>query len=236
MTKYLNELEHVEQELEELRNHLEQSFGVLEGLAKVQTQFEDLAQTYQQFKEHLDEVKATRSSTEQLQATFNHRFAELEKVIESRLVEVKSEVFNIQNELGNADVSLSAELTKQLGNLKAEVEERLTVFQQEWVSYKKASQTTLNELEVRLKTELQAYMNQLSEAQLNDQYLEKQQRLEHQLRAAASCLDDVQQQVDKVERHLRNVERQMHVMSRWIVVAVLTTVLALGLAFVLALL
>lgn len=222
MAKYLNELEHVEQELEKLRNHFGQSFGVLEGLAKVQAQFEDLAQTYQKLKEHLDEVKANRGDIAQVAATFNHRFAELEKVIESRWGEVKSELLNVNNELGDAERKLSAELAKQVGDLN-------TVFLKEWASYKEAIQVRLDELEARLRTELQVSMNQLSEAELNDQHLEKQEKLEHQVSLAGSWLDDVQQQVNNVERQLRNVEQQMRMMSRWLVVAVLTTVVALGL-------
>jgi chromosome segregation ATPase len=223
MGKYLNELEHVEQELAELRNHFEQSFAVLDGLAKVQGQFEDLAQTYQKLKQHLEEVKASRGDIAQVQATFNHRFAELEKVIESRWGEVKSELFNVHNELGNADGKVNAEIAAQVSDLKAEGEKRLTVFLEEWASYKQAIQASLDDIEAGLRTQMQAYMNQLSQAGFNDEHFEKQERLEHQLRLALSFIEDM-------ERKLRNVERQMRVMNKWVVIAVLTTALALGLA------
>ena len=78
MAKTLGDLEQVEQELAELRNQLEQSFGVLDSLIKIQVQFDDLAQTYQKLKAHLDEVNATRKDVAQVQAAFDHRFAELE--------------------------------------------------------------------------------------------------------------------------------------------------------------
>lgn len=66
-------------------------------------------------------------------------------------------------------------------------------------------------------------MNQLSEAEFNEEHFEKQERLEHQLRLALSFIEDM-------ERKLRSVELQMRVMSKWVVVAVLTTSVALGLA------
>ncbi len=219
---YLSELEHVEQELAELRNHFEQSFTVLDGLSKVQAQFEDLAQTYQLLKEHLGDLKATGRDIAQVQATFNHRFAELEKVFESRWAEVKSELFNLKNELSNADANLSAELAAQVSFLLGEVEKRFMSLQ-EWGTYSQAVQASLDQLEARLRTQQQVSMNQLTEAGFNDEHFEKQERLEHQLRLALSFIEDM-------ERKLRSVELQMRAMSKWVVVAVLTTALALGLA------
>lgn len=230
MAKYLNELEYVEQELAELRNQLEQSFKVLNGLGKVQAQFENLAQTYQKLKEHLDEVKATQGDIAQVEATFNHRFAELEKVIDSQWRAVKTELFNVQNE------PRTAELAQQVNDLKADVEERLTVSLQEWASYKEAIHVSLDDLEARLRTELQASMNQLSEAGFNNQHFEKQERLEHELRLSRSSLGEMERQVHKMERQIHNLERQLRVMSNWVVLAVLTTVIAVGLALGLTLL
>ena len=229
----LNGLENIDQELAELRNRLKQSFGVLDGLARVQTQFEDLAQTYQKFKEHLDEVKANRGDVAQGEATFNQRIAELEKVIDSKLRELKSELFKVENDARTTDIKFSAysaELTKQVSDLKGEVEERLTVFLKEWASYKEAIQAPLDEAEARSRTELQALMKHLSEAGSNDQHLEKQQRLEHELSLTKSFLHDMELQVNNMERQLRNLERQLRSMSNWVVVAVLTTVLAVALA------
>lgn len=218
MVRYLNELEHIEQELAEFRNHFEQSLSVLDGLAKVQVQFEDLAQTYQKLKEHLEEVKFTGGEIAQVQETFNQRFAETEKVIESKLGEVKSEVFNLQNELDSAERNLNTEFAQQLGDLKRDVEIRLTSLQKELVSQKEAIWEPLDELETRLRAEIQDFMNRLSETGYNTEHLEKQELLENQLQADKS--------------RLRDVERQIRVMSKWLVGAILVSALALGFAFV----
>lgn len=220
MTKSLYDIDYIEQELAELRNHLNQTFKIVDGLAKIQTQFEDFGQRYQQL-----DVIANQEEIAELQAHFNARCAQLEKLIESKWIEIKKEIFNFQNELSNTDFNINAEVIKQVSELKEEVEENL-----------KAFQVPLNEIEDKLRTELQTSINQLSEAGFNNQNLEKQESLEHQLQTAKSFLKDLERQVQKLERQLRNLEKQLRVMSKWVIIAVLTTVVSLTLALGLAVL
>ena len=217
MPKSLYDLDYIEQELAELRNQLNQTFKVVDGLAKIQTQFEDFEQRYQQL-----DVIANQEEIAELQAHFNARCAQLEKLIESKWIEIKKEISNLKNELSNTDFNISAEVIKLVNELKEEVE----AF--------KAFQAPLNEIEDKLRTELQTSIDQLSADGFNHQNLEKQESLEHQLQTAKSFLKDLERQVQKLERQLRSLEKQLRVMSKWVIIAVLTTVISLSLALGLA--
>lgn len=213
MPKSLYDIDYIEQELAELRNQLNQTFKVVDGLAKIQTQFEDFGQRYQQL-----DVIANQEEIAELKAHFNARCAQLEKLIESKWIEIKKEISNLNNELSNTDFTINAEVIKLVNELKEEIEEF------------KALQAPLNEIEDKLRTELQTSIDQLSVAGLNDQNLEKQEILEHQLQTAKSFLKDLERQVQKLERQQRSLEKQLRVMSKWVVIAVITTVVSLSLA------
>lgn len=213
MPKSLYDIDYIEQELAELRNQLNQTFKVVDNLAKIQTQFEDFGQRYQQL-----DVIANREEIAELKSHFNARCAQIEKLIESKWIEIKKEIFNFKNELSNTDLNISAEVIKQVNELKEEVED-LKVFQ-----------APLNEIEDKLRTELQTSIDQLSAAGFNNQNLEKQESLEYQLQTAKSFLKDLERQVQKLERQLRNLEKQLRVMSKWVIIAVVTTVISLTLA------
>lgn len=217
MPKSLYDIDYIEQELAELRNQLNQTFKVVDGLAKIQTQFEDFGQKYQQL-----DVIANQEDIAELQAHFNARCAQLEKLIESKWIEINKEISNLNNEFSNTDFNIGAEVVKQVNELKEEVEDL------------KAFQAPLNEIEDKLRTELQTSIDQISGEGLNNQNLEKQESLEHQLQIAKSFLKDLERQVQKMERQLRNLEKQLRVMSKWVIVAVVTTVISLSLALGLA--
>lgn len=217
MPKSLYDLDYIEQELAELRNQLNQTFKVVDGLAKIQTQFEEFGQRYQQL-----DVIGNQEEIAELQAHFNARCAQLEKLIESKWIEIKKEISNLKNDLSNTDFNISAEVIKQVNELKEEVED-LKIFQ-----------APLNEIEDKLRTELQTSIDQLSVDGFNNQNLEKQENIEYQLQTAKSFLKDLERQVQKSERQLRNLEKQLRVMSKWVIIAVVTTVVSLSLALGLA--
>ncbi len=217
MAKSLYDIDYIEQELAELRNQLNQTFKIVDGLAKIQTQFEDFGQRYQQL-----DVTANQEEIAELQSHFNARCAQLEKLIESKWIEIKKEVFNLKNELSNTDFNISVEVIKLVNELKEEVEEFKTF------------QAPLNEIEDKLRTELQTSIDQLSADGFNQQNLEKQESIEYQLQTAKSFLKDLERQVQKLERQLRNLEKQLRVMSKWVIIAVVTTVVSLSLALGLA--
>ena len=218
MEKNLNELEYIEQELEDLRNHLQRSFAVLEALAKIPAQFEELGQSNNQLKQNLDEVKVNRAEITRFEAKVNQRLAELETAINSKSTQFKGEIVRLRDELGTADIHLSnynAELAKQVSEIREEVAKRLKSFWREWTS-DEATQTSLNEIiDAKLTAELEAFVQQLGEAGFNPQYFEKQEMLETELRLTQSSLQDV--------------ERQLQMMRNFTTVTALVVAITLGL-------
>ena len=218
MEKNLNELEYIEQELKDLRNHLQRSFAVLEALAKIPAQFEELGQSNNQLKQNLDEVKVNRAEITRFEAKVNQRLAELETAINSKSTQIKGEIVRLRDEFGTADIHLSnynAELAKQVSEIREEVAKRLKSFWREWTS-DEATQTSLNEIiDAKLTAELEAFVQQLGEAGFNPQYFEKQEMLETELRLTQSSLQDV--------------ERQLQMMRNFTTVTALVVAITLGL-------
>jgi len=113
----LREIESLEQELTEFRSRLQQSLAVLDQLSEVQVQFQDLAQTHTQLKEYIRAAEQTLQEVAQAQATINRRLLEFEKGTEGRWSEFRQELFDVRNELENADRNLSEKLARQAGYL-----------------------------------------------------------------------------------------------------------------------
>ncbi len=197
MEKNLNELEYIEQELADLRNHLRQLFTVLEALAKIPPQFEELGHTYK----HLKEVKANREELTEFKVFVNQCLAEIETVINSKTRKLKDDLAHLQDELGRADIHLSnynAQLAKQVSEIREEVALRLSGFWQEWTT-NEATQSFLNKIiDAKLNIELEAFVQQLEEAGFNAQHFEKQEMLETQLRLTQSNLQEVERQLQLV--------------------------------------
>ena len=218
MEKNLNELEYIEQELKDLRNHLQRSFAVLEALAKIPAQFEELGQSNNQLKQNLDEVKVNRAEITRFESKVNQRLAELETAINSKSTQFKGEIVRLRDEFGTADIHLSnynAELAKQVSEIREEVAKRLKSFWREWTS-DEATQTSLNEIiDAKLTAELEAFVQQLGEAGFSTQYFEKQEMLETELRLTQSSLQDV--------------ERQLQMMRNFTTVTALVVAITLGL-------
>ena len=201
MENNLNELGYVEQELAELRNHLQQSFKVLDALAEVPAQFEELRQTYQQLGQQLEELKDNRAEFTQDKAALSQRIVHLETAIESRWTEFKGELTRLQDELGTADIHLSnynAELAKQVSEIREEVAKRLKNFWQEWAS-NEATQASLGQIiDTKLNTELAAFIQQLGEAGFNAQHFERQEMLATELRLTQSSLQELERQLQLI--------------------------------------
>lgn len=201
MEKNLNELEYVEQELADLRNHLQRLFTVLETLAKIPAEFEELGHTYKHLQENLYEVKDNHEKLTKFKVSVNQRLAELETVINSKAIEFKAELAHLQDELSSADIHLSnynAQLAKQVSEIREDVTKRLSGFWQEWTT-DRATQSFLNEIiDAKLNAELEVFVQQLGDAGFNAQHFEKQEILETQLRLTQSSLQEVERQLQLV--------------------------------------
>lgn len=202
MEKNLNELDYVEQELGQLKSRLQQTFAILDALAKIPSQFEELGQNYQQLKQELDEVKANRAAfNQQVETEITGRLAKLETDMESQWKEFKARIVHLQDELGAADIHLSnynAELAKQVSEIREEVTKRLNNFWQEWASNEIAQTSLTKIINTRLNTGIEAFIQQLSEAGFNPQSFEKQEMLETELRLTQSSLQDTDRQLQMI--------------------------------------
>lgn len=201
MEKNLNELESVEQELAALRDRLLQSFIVIDSLAELPAQLENLVQTYKQLQNKLEESEENQVNIGQLETDFNQRFSKLEKASDSKWRDFKGEVFNLNNKLiavENNQRKYNSEVSQQFKETRNEVEEKIKVLLQEWESYKESNRNFLNDLiDAKLSNEIDALMNQLSNLGFNPQFLEK---VETELRMTRTFLQNVDQKL----RRLRN--------------------------------
>lgn len=201
MEKNLNELEYVEQELADLRNHLQRLFTVLETLAKIPAEFEELGDTHKQLKENLNQVKDNQEKLTNFKASVNQRLAELETVTNSKAIEFNAQLARLQDELSSADILLSnynAQLAKQVSEIREDVTNRLSGFWQEWTT-NRATQSFLSEIiDAKLNTELEAFVQHLSDAGFNAQHFERQETLETELRLTQSSLQEVERQLQLV--------------------------------------
>lgn len=195
----LNELEYIEQELVELRNHLKRSLTVVDALAKIPAQFE--LEDYKDLKKNLQQIKADRSEFIQFKASANQRLTEIETLINSRATEFKNGLAQLRDELERADIHLSnynAQLAKQVSEIKEELAFRLSNFLIEWTK-DEATQTFLDKIfDAKLNAEFEILVQHLSEAGFNAQHFEKQEMLETELRLTQSSLQDTQRQLQLV--------------------------------------
>jgi DNA repair exonuclease SbcCD ATPase subunit len=194
----MNAIEHVEQELAELRRRLEQSFGVIDALVGIQTEFEDLAKTYQNLKNGSNGA----DHLAQFRETVNRRLTDLEKVIESTRKENIEELMNAQNELSAADRNLKAEMLQQITKLKLEVEGLFSTLKDEWAQPKEAMQAYVSEFESRLRTELRSALNRMEQSGFSPQHLEKLDKLDTRLHALKGTMISTDKQVKSLRQGL----------------------------------
>jgi hypothetical protein len=155
----MKDLNQVEQELTELQKKLEKSFGVLDSLAQIQTQFEGLSQTYQKFKEYLEKVKTSPESP-QSDAKINQRLKELENITESRLIEIRSELLQV-GEKTKVSIAEIAAVKQSLGNRCNQIE---TLTQSIWSQVKDELLKTQNQVDTANSNLRDQVFNQTSTA------------------------------------------------------------------------
>ncbi|MGB3239536.1 MAG: hypothetical protein WBB29_14660 [Geitlerinemataceae cyanobacterium] len=141
----MNELGHVEQELAKLHSHLEKSFGILDGLAEIQSKFEGLGQTYRQLQEYADKTQVNLEQTERTEQRFEQRCVELESLMESRLSSLRSEMESVREELTQARGNVP-----DLDRLNREIEAKVGLMLQDWTGSNDDTQAPIKELDSRL--------------------------------------------------------------------------------------
>lgn len=145
MGKQMNEIAYVEQELAKLHNELEKSFGVLDGLAQIQSKFEELGQTYRQLQDYAEKTQTNLEKTDRIEQRIEQRCVELEARVESQLSAIRTEIESVRNELERAQGNL-----QKLDRLKNEVEVKVGSLLQEWTGSNDEIQAPIRELDSRL--------------------------------------------------------------------------------------
>jgi len=185
----------IEQELADLTSQLQQSFQVLDGLAHVQRQFEELAQTHQRFKESIDKNNAGLVTINQFQQNFDRRLADLENTVKSRSQDVVKQLSQVQTELSTADRALHKDLSQQISQCKQEMEEQFSAISQLSEQQRDVIRSSVRELEARLMNELSNVTERVNQSGISSTYVEK---LETALRNTRTTLRTVEKQLSSV--------------------------------------
>ena len=119
MVKNMNELGHVEQELAELRSQMETSFETVNGLARIQEQFEGLARTYGELKEYIDRAQAILENATGIEERFEQRFKELETSLNARWEQTHAQLSDIPTDIRQ---DLEERVGQNIGDLKQELD------------------------------------------------------------------------------------------------------------------
>lgn len=98
MLKQIDNLTHVEQELDNLHGQIQMYLGELENLAAVQAQFETLSITHQKFESAIADTREALENINQFQASFDIRFKQLEAGIEDQVGSFQSSIQGLQHE------------------------------------------------------------------------------------------------------------------------------------------
>ena len=209
----MTDLAQVERELAELANQLKQSFKVLDGLAQVQLQFEELSQTHQKLKDYLDQNGSSGGNITQLKQALDDRLRELEVGIQSGWADINRQIASAQSDLTLADRNLNTELR----TYRQEIDQRLDLMSQEWEEQREALQVPIEDFEARLRSEMKAAMNWVTQSGVNSGQVEM---LDGQVRGNRASI--------------QNLEKQLRTMRNWLVFTVILIVmLALGLPLML---
>ncbi len=160
------------------------------SVSTLQRKLEDLVQTYQaKFQEQLEAAQAslddfTLIDIGDLDSNYEKRFRELETVTKKSWESLRSEIVSIQNQFSEANRNLDSQLSKQILNLKQEIDSQLNnaladwsrqrAALQEWAVQRDEMRTVPEDVESTYRNELMTLVNPLR-ASIKD--LDRQLRL-----------------------------------------------------------
>ena len=98
MLKQIDNLTHVEQELDNLYGQIQTYLSALESLAATQAQFETLAITHQKFESAIADTREALENLNQFQASFDIRFNQLEAGLEDKAETFQGSIQGFQQE------------------------------------------------------------------------------------------------------------------------------------------
>ncbi len=129
MLKQIDNLSHVEQELDSLQGQIQTYLSQLESLAAVQSQFETLSLTHQKFERAIADTREALENLHQFQASFDNRFQHLEaglaSGIENKIESFQHSLQGLQheNQAGLNAIGQAQEMTQsRLSEIEAKIQ------------------------------------------------------------------------------------------------------------------
>jgi YesN/AraC family two-component response regulator len=115
-----------------------------ETVAAIQTQLENFLRSYQrQFQEKLNQIETVLAELERIKASttnYEQRLSHLETLNQSGWETMHKEIINVQNQFGEANRALSAQMNQQVVNLKRELDSQLANALEDWSRQRAALQ------------------------------------------------------------------------------------------------
>ncbi|MDJ0567462.1 MAG: response regulator [Pleurocapsa sp. MO_192.B19] len=191
-----------------------------ESLATLQTQLEELVETYRnKFHKQIEEYKDSLENVdrlEQLEKKYEKRLDEIENKFntiqtnkineleyknQSSWESIRQELINVNSQFNQANRNLSGQFNQQIGNLKQDLDEKVSSALDDWS---------------RQRAALQEWAVQRDEMRPSLEEYESRNR--HELMSV----------VNPMRASFRDIDKQMRVMRTWLVASGLLTILALG--------
>ncbi len=156
------DFEQIEQKLIGFSQQIAQSSSVLDNLAVIQTQFEDLAQTYQSLKDYTHQAKLKNQNLESAQAETERRL----QALDSRLGTLQSSLATMQKDWENPREAVEIYLDNLENRLRTELRGALNHMEQAGFN-----PTQLDKLD-KLDTQVRAFRTSLRTAERRGRILQ----------------------------------------------------------------
>ena len=151
--KPITEIEQIEEKLVSFSKQVAQSSSVLDNLSAIQVQFEDLAQTYESFKDYSAKVRQKNQNFEIFKTDTDQRLDEIEKAIKS----IQTAFGNLQQDWENPREAVEIYLDNMETRLRTELRGALSQLDQSGFSQAQIDKLDKLDTQVRaLRTTLRA--------------------------------------------------------------------------------
>ncbi|NER81938.1 MAG: hypothetical protein F6K42_20705 [Leptolyngbya sp. SIO1D8] len=162
----MDDLAHVEQELEDLQSHIKQQFSVLEDLSKVHSQLSSVSQFQDKYQANSRKIGATLERLEEAQGALRSRADELDSRIQT--------------------------LVNEHHKFKQTFEQTMARCAEEWTQQQDSVRAYINEFENRLKKDFQHTVSRVSKTGMDSTlHRERLEKLDVRVRGLSSSIKNI---------------------------------------------
>lgn len=175
-------------------------------ISNIQKQLEDLLQTYQsKFQQQLEEVQAgfEQINPTAVDSNSTERLDELEKLTKKVWESLRNQIINAQNELGETNRNLEAQMNRQIINMRKELDVQLDTALTDWS---------------RQRAALQEWAVQ------RDEMLKSSEDFESKYR------NELMTVINPLRASIKDLDRQLRVMRNGLISSILVATMALSFA------